>query len=360
MKRLGGWVRTGQRRISNRIRTWRQWSGFFDYREPGPDGAFHRGKTVWDWMQLLIIPLAVLLAGYLLENRRDARDLKLADGRATTEASVTRDRTQQAALETYLLKMADLLLANGLRVSTADSEVRDVAQAQTLATLRSLDGARRGSLMQFLADSDLITGTMPVVSLDSIVPQPAGLGVLKLCGAGTPPIIPLYDADLREADLTRVATLRGANLRNAQLTGAKLGDRDLACADLSRAQLDPLQVAPGEFVPAQLAEVTLTEAQLVNTTLTGAHLDQAILVHADLRSADLRGADLTGADLRWAWLGGAKFEGAILQGADLRGADLAYALKLTPGQLASTASYYGARNLGDLRPDWRPTPSPQW
>ena len=52
--------------------------------------------------------------------------------------------------------MQELILDKGLRRSEKDAEIRDVARARTLTVLRSLDGDRKGQVLRFLHEADLI------------------------------------------------------------------------------------------------------------------------------------------------------------------------------------------------------------
>src|SRR5205085_3193827 len=96
-------------------------------------------KSLWDWMQLLIIPVALAFVAIWF-NRVERRN----------EQAISSDNQQEAALQAYLDKMSELLLKEGLRQSETDSEVRNIARARTLTMLRKLDGQRKGSLLQFL------------------------------------------------------------------------------------------------------------------------------------------------------------------------------------------------------------------
>src|SRR6266516_3422073 len=73
------------------------WTGF--------NGNNQSGKTLWDWMQLILIP-TVLTLGAFLFNRAE------------------RSNQQAIALQTYLDRMSELLLEKNLRTSQPDDEVR--------------------------------------------------------------------------------------------------------------------------------------------------------------------------------------------------------------------------------------------
>jgi uncharacterized protein YacL len=79
-----------------------------------------RGKTVWDLLQLLIVPLALAVVGFWFAAQQDARQQEIENQRAGAERKLVQQRAQDEALQAYLDQMGSLLLGNGLR----DSEER--------------------------------------------------------------------------------------------------------------------------------------------------------------------------------------------------------------------------------------------
>jgi len=204
----------------------RDWTGFSN-------------KTLWDGMELLgplILSVAILVAGNQFTEKRLAFDRQLDES-----------RKQDAVLQAYLDRTERLLLEQGLREASLRSEVRQIARTRTLVALRQLDGARRGELVRFLADSELLgAGDVgAVVSLEG-----ADLSGAELSGADLEVVMrsganlggaDLRGANLREADLSWVnldgANVKWADLRGANLEGARLSGTDLQGADLSGANL---------------------------------------------------------------------------------------------------------------------------
>jgi hypothetical protein len=164
----------------------RSWTGF-------------RGKTVWDWLQLLIVPLMLVAIGLGFALQQDARQQRVEDQRAEAERELAEQRAQDEALQAYLSQMGSLLLEKKLRESKSDSEVRTLARARTLTVLSRLDPSRKANVMQFLVEAQLVQ-------------RPEGRG----------PIISLRGADLSEADLRGAVLLEGADLTNTILRGADL------------------------------------------------------------------------------------------------------------------------------------------
>ncbi|WP_414548849.1 pentapeptide repeat-containing protein [Anabaena sp. CCY 0017] len=213
---------------------------------------FQSAKTLWDWLSLggvIAIPFALLY----FERAEQRRSEKQAD----TEKKIANGNLCEQALEAYIDRMSELLIDKNLKVlidkklKETDPEyplldaALDIGRARTLSVLRRLDqdGERKGSVVKFLIDAELIN-----------------------------------NLDLSSADLS------SANLKDANLSSANLKDANFSSADLSF---------------TNLSSANLKDANFSSADLRGADLNSADLRSADLRSANLRGADLNSADLRY-------------------------------------------------------------
>jgi hypothetical protein len=118
-------------------------------------------KTLWDWLQLLGIPVALAALAFLLneaqsnrDQRREAqqrnRDQLREDQRAAGQRKTAADAERENTLRTYLAQMSDLMLDRRLLRSKPGADVRNVARTATLTAVRRLDGPRRGLVVQFL------------------------------------------------------------------------------------------------------------------------------------------------------------------------------------------------------------------
>jgi uncharacterized protein YjbI with pentapeptide repeats len=236
------------------------------------------GKTVWDWMGLLIVPIVLSLITVVfawqqdvrqqeIEDRRAQEAQKIEGQRAEAERELAEQRAQDEALQAYLDQMSSLLLERDLRESEEDSEVRTLARARTLTVLERMDPSRKRAVIQFLYEADLVLrneGSQPI----------------------TKPIISLEGADLEGADL-RAAVMWFADLSGADLSGAILHDAELPGATLKETDLSK----------ADLSDAFLYMANLPRANLSEADLEGAYLRAADLRKADLSDADLNDANL---------------------------------------------------------------
>jgi hypothetical protein len=73
------------------------------------------GKTVWDWMGLLIVPIVLSLITVAFTWQQDARQQRLENQRAEAERELAEQRAQDEALQAYLDQMDTLLLEKDLR-----------------------------------------------------------------------------------------------------------------------------------------------------------------------------------------------------------------------------------------------------
>jgi hypothetical protein len=116
----------------------RVWNRLFDW-------TGFRGKTLWDLLGLLIVPLVIALAGWWL-----------SEVSTRNQQQVEAERARQSVLQSYIQDMSELLLNKGLATSKPDSLITRVARANTVSTMHRLDGARNRILIRFLLDSDLL------------------------------------------------------------------------------------------------------------------------------------------------------------------------------------------------------------
>ena len=208
-------------------------------------------KTLWDWMELFIIPL--FLAGgafYLNSSER------------ITDRGIATDRQKEEALQTYLNHIADLLLKENLRTSE-NEEVRNVARTRTLSVLRGLDNTRKGFVLKFLYEAGLIDKEKTVVNLRG--------------------------ADLSGADLF-FADLRDANLSGAFFWEAELSESDLRGADLRSTDFNDANLSHADLRNANLKDAYLSWSFLFQTNLSGVDLSSTHVVMAQLEHADLTDA----------------------------------------------------------------------
>lgn len=210
-------------------------------------------RTLWDWLQLLIIPSALGLGTLWfnaqqsqrqqqLSDRQHAADQQraneqhkveqeLAEQRRKTDLELSQDQQRESMLQEYLNRMSELLLEKNLRASQDGDEIRQVARARTLTVLRRLDTERKTALFRFLAEAQLVGEEHNIIDLHGADLMGADLFFAELSKTN------LSETNLSETNLgganMREADLGGANMRGADLNGADLSQAKLSHADLS-------------------------------------------------------------------------------------------------------------------------------
>jgi hypothetical protein len=236
------------------------------------------GKQFWDYLDLLIVPAALALGVFWLNRRQSQRDQQAEDAQQKRALAVESQRAQDQALQAYLDQIGHLLLDKDspLRKSTKDDEVRTLARARTLAVLPRLDDARKGTVVQFLYEADLITTktTRYVPGKDTIdTPKESNIEDIQRW-------IQRWIIEPKSGDIPgwitrgRIVDLRGADLSRSSLGGTILDRAHLAGADLSGADLSGAHLTT-------YRESFLRVADLSDTNLSGAILSNITLASSD-------------------------------------------------------------------------------
>jgi uncharacterized protein YjbI with pentapeptide repeats len=304
-------------------RDWR-WTGL-----PGDDsvaGSPRPAKTLWDWLQLLIVPLVLAFAAFALstaqsgrerrqEDRREAEQRRLEARRAAREQAAADDRAREETLHTYLQQMSELITQHGIRAVTHGSPNADtatLARTLTLVTLRRLDGRRKGLVVQYLLEAKLITRTW--------VWRSTKRGLER--GANPAPTVSLAGADLREAVMpsSLFAFIDAGGPRGAWRTNAAVFDEtDLERADFRGASVEGVSFDYADLTNANFRGSTVSTASFRGACLSGASFRDAKegLLNAGPDFSLTAGSEV---DFSHAWLENASFLDARLANASLNGA----------------------------------------
>jgi uncharacterized protein YjbI with pentapeptide repeats len=233
--------------------------------EPSP--VHKPTRSLWDWLQLLLIPV-ILVAGFgWLSFQQAQLNLQLNRQQQDTALQVTDAQQQTTILSNYEAHISDMMLHDGLRTSQPNSTVALVAEVDTATALRQLEPAGKGNLLRFLYETTLINNDTHVIGLSELDAHNANLVNIDLRDTY------LFGLDMHGSDMQGInlsfATLNYVSLVNSNLAGANLQGCDMRNTDLTGANLSG----------ANLKDATeLTDAQLAKArSLTGATLPDGSL-----------------------------------------------------------------------------------
>jgi uncharacterized protein YjbI with pentapeptide repeats len=290
-------------------------TGFGEYTPSAPNTE--RAKTLWDFLVLLVIPIVLSLGAWKIKETEREIGLKIKE----TERTIAADKQYNAMLDTYLDRMAELLLKKESEGPHANENIEKIARTRTRVILRRLDGERNAHVVRLLSESEIIPLSdllfegidLQKADLEGINFVDAALTRAKLQGAN------LHGAKMLKANL-QGANLQGANLQGADLRKTKMGESNLREANLQAAKMQEAEMQEAKMCQSVMEKANLRSAKMQKADLSESNLRGAIMVGADLRNANLRGADVKGTDFQWA---------------DLRGANLQDVKNLDKNQLGS-------------------------
>lgn len=242
-------------------------SGIFAYQDI--DGNFHEGKTLWDWFELIVVPISLAVVGIWFQNLQKKRDL---------------EREYDAILSLYIQEI-DTLVEKGLRESKPKDPIRASARAKTLTTLSRLDGRRKGILIRFIYELGIISNEN----------NPAEKGN---------PIIPLEGADLRgcifdfgnhvmvKNERSNRSNLRQTLFFNIDLSNTDLSNSNIRNVTFFRSNFNNVNFLHSSFDTAVFYESNLDFSIFSHSTLRASFMDSS-MISADFSDSDLRNSGFT-------------------------------------------------------------------
>ena len=172
------------------------------------------GKSVWDWLDLVIAPaLVALLAGFiaLISSRMETKIFEKQNEIFKQQNTIAEDKNQRDLLIKYLDDVSTFIENYyDLEIMPEEKDIKTlIVRARTLTLLKALDSQRKGELINFLSNSRLITTDFakkkkPIISLNNANIRGAYLSLVNLRGA----------------DLVRVNLSDTKNLTNQQIKQA--------------------------------------------------------------------------------------------------------------------------------------------
>jgi len=207
-------------------------------------GTEFDGASLWDWLELLIVPVVLAFVGFLLNAAQRARDERAQRElvrqaqeyeyyRQREQAERAMELEQQREIENVLREYFNEmypLIRDGLASASSDSPSATVAQLNTQRVLARIGSPHKREVLHYLHTSRLIQKDDAVIRLDGTDLSYALLNNSDLSNADLRDVN-LSSSNLERADLSG-ADLSSSNLERADLSGVILRDADLSGANL--------------------------------------------------------------------------------------------------------------------------------
>jgi hypothetical protein len=287
----------------NTDRRWLDWTGFGEYYGSLPPDR--RGRTLWDWLELLFVPVALAMVAWLFQRQERKNELLFSD-----------NQNQEVVLQNYFKIMSELILKENLfgvktfrtndlienRESLGTSmwetrlpeklrAVRAVAQAHTFQAIRQLNTSRKRTLIQYIKDADIGDFLLESASLQGVNLSGLDLSCLNFNRAN------LIDANFQDSILYKCklcnaklkqSDFRRSNLIYAQFHNANLDGTNFECADLQGTAFDGGSMLGANLFKAKLSHVS----SFVNTKLDNVNM-RNVKISGDFTNASIQGANLS-------------------------------------------------------------------
>ncbi len=199
-------------------------------------------KKLWDWLDLLIVPLSLILLGWIYRAYEKSKEEKKEI-----------ENQQNEIIDSYFRIVSDLIIKSNLLDKIKNKESKIIARTRTIIAVENLEGERKGQVLQFLYESELI---------DNI-----GLNIL------------------------------GANFRNVQVSGIVLRGITIKGVYFCGADFENTFLDKSCFISCNFSNTNFKGSSMENTSFKYSNLSNCKLTNIDLTKVDFEGIDLSNADL---------------------------------------------------------------
>ena len=195
----------------------------------GLKNVFFLGVSLWEWIRVsfnatVIGLLSVFLREFLKnqDNKRKKKQEEITKEVRIHEKEISEERLRYENLKNYLDQMTEVLLSKNTLNYETEYLLQAIVRARTIVVLQEIDWRKRGLVIRFLEDCNIIK------------------------------FLDLSKANLQQANL-RAVNLSHAYLRKADFSGANFQD-----ADLSNSNLEFADLTRANFLGANLEGANLT------------------------------------------------------------------------------------------------------
>jgi uncharacterized protein YjbI with pentapeptide repeats len=216
-----------------------EWMGFAPHDET-KDGS--SPKKLWDWLDLLIVPSSIGIVSWIYSMQEKEK-----------ETRKEYENKQNETLDSYFKTISDLIIKSNLLNHNLNKESKLIARTRTIVAIENLNSVRKGQVLQFLYESNLIH-----------------YNILELVGANF-----------------RYSEVSGIVLRNITIKGVFFCNSTFIQSFLDNSN----------FTACDFSNTDFTDSSMQNTNLSYTKLLNCKLINLDLTHVDFEGADLTNADL---------------------------------------------------------------
>lgn len=222
------------------------------YYSTSKAGFGFSSKTLMDWIELLIIPVTLAIAAFLINNFEKERDNERA-----------LDQKREDALQHYFDKVTEIIRSN----KELSEEDLSFIRIRTLTVLRMLDGERKAFIIKFLFETNLIVNKTTIFQNgdnrnSEIKPARINLFGADLSGINLKGVNFFIKEHLSDCSNFWEIDLSGSDLSYANLEGSEMSGANFSGSRLNHANLTKLKATSGNFTNVEFNYANLSGANL--------------------------------------------------------------------------------------------------
>lgn len=211
-------------------------------------------RKLWDWLDLLIVPLSLIFLGWIYQ----------AYEKSKTERK-EKENQQNEILDSYFRTISELINKWNLLDKTQNNESRIIARTRTIVAVENLEGERKGQILQFLFESNLIDDEkLNILGANFREVQASGIVLRNTTIKG----VHFCDSNFKNTFLDGSSFI-SCNFSNTNFNGASMENTNLGYSDLSYCKLTNIDLTRVNFEGANLNYADLSNSKITQSQLNG-------------------------------------------------------------------------------------------
>lgn len=225
-----------------------EWMGIRFYNEKNQLEV----RKLWDWLDLLIVPLSLIFLGWIYQSYEKSK----ADKKE-------KENQQNEILDSYFRTISDLINKSNLLDITKNKESKIIARTRTIIAVENLEGERKGQVLQFLYEANLIDDKkINILGANFREVQVSGIVLRKTTIKG----VHFCDSDFENTFLDG-SNFISCNFSNTNFNGSSMENTNLEYSDLSNCKLTNIDLTKVNFEGANLNYADLSNSIITQSQL---------------------------------------------------------------------------------------------
>lgn len=250
------------------------WFGIYEdpipLNMPGNYIIIHQqSKTLWDWLQLLLVPIILILGGFWLNRSESRHSLEMQKSINDTNLSIEKERFEDGILNSYINDIAQMII-NSDTAKLRTNRIMAVYKIKTLTTLNRLNSERRNYLIQFLVDSKMLNywdflSDFKNIHVSGIFFNDVSFDDFKFIGS----------------------SISSSRFFSCSIQSSKSSHSDFTSSMFNDMKINIFDISSSKFIQSSLVKVIFSECKIKDSKFYGSKIQHSSLGNSTIESSDL-------------------------------------------------------------------------